>query len=122
MDKEIVNRSLKEASACIRKFEAESKALKAKVAQADNRVAELEKEAEATKIAFDMVLDESTKAELEDKIALLKTKDLGVVKAALELDITTKSASLGDLSDSDATESSPKSPLQAFMAVLSGNK
>ena len=113
---EIIN-NLKEDYSCLKKYEAESKELKEKVAKADSAIAQLNKEAEALKIAMDMVLDEVAKKEVFDKFATLKNEDLTVVKKALDLDLTKKTASLGDLYDSD-TRVSVSDPVKAFMSVF----
>ena len=109
--------NLKEASSCLKKYEAESIVLKEKVAKADQALAQLNKEAEALKIAMDLVLDEASKQEVMDKFATLKGEDLTVVKKAMELDLTRKTASLGDVYD-DSSRTTASDPVRAFMAVL----
>lgn len=123
MDRKQVAQSLKEASSCIRKFEAESKTLKEKLAKSEETTTDLQKEAEALKIAMELILDEATLAEVTEKAAVLKTKDLKVVKEALELDLTKKTAGIGELYDSSGDALLDMSdPTQAFMAILKGNK
>ena len=117
MDRAEIINNLKEASSCLKKYEAESKELKEKVAKADSAIAQLNKEAEALKIAMEMVLDDVAKKEVFDKFATWKNEDLTVVKKALELDLTKKTASLGDLYDSD-TRVSVSDPVKAFMSVF----
>lgn len=123
MDRKQISQSLKEASSCIRKFEAESKTLKEKLAKSQETTSDLQKEAEALKIAMELILDEATLAEVNEKVAVLKTKDLKVVKEALELDLTKKTAGIGELYDSSGDARIDMSdPTQAFMAILKGNK
>ena len=120
MQKEIIVRSLKEASACLKRFEAESVTLKDKVAKYKDENSALKKEAEALKIALELILDEQTLSDVNDKVALLKDKNLTVVREAMELDLTKKSASLGKLSDESISDNTD--PLHAFYSILAGNK
>lgn len=122
MEKDVVVRSLKEASACIKQFEAESISLKEKVAKSDQKLASLTKEAEALKIAMELVLDESTLAEVNEKFASIKTKDLAVVREAMDLDLTKKVASMGELYNEGKANLDLNDPLQAFYSILAGNK
>lgn len=111
--------NLKEASSCIRKFEAESKDLKEKIARSGEDIARLNKEAEALKIAMELTLDDVMIQEVMDKFATLKTKDLNVVKEAMSLDLTKKTASIGDLYEEKTA--STADPIKAFMSILSKN-
>lgn len=123
MKKELMIRSLKEASACIKGFEAESSVLKEKVAKVDKENNDLKKEAEALKIAMELVLDESTLAEVNEKFATIKSKDLAVVREAMDLDLTKKVASMGEVySGAGKSGIDMNDPLQAFYSVLAGNK
>lgn len=122
MKKELVVRSLKEASACIKRFEAESTTLKEKVAKVDQENGSLKKEAEALKIAMELVLDESTLAEVNEKFAAIKGKDLAVVREAMDLDLTKKVASLGELYSETTPGPDMNNPLHAFYSILAGNK
>ncbi len=110
--------NLKEASSCIKKFEAESKSLKESVAQANEKIARMDKEAEAMKLAMDLVLDDNLIDEVMNKFATLMTKDLSVVKEAMNLDLV-KQASLGDVYD-ESEKAAATDPVKAFMAVLKG--
>lgn len=121
MKKEIIIRSLKEASACIKRFEAESKELKEKVAKSGETVQTLNKEAEALKIAMELVLDEQTLEDINEKVALLKGKDLTVVREAMELDLTKKAGLIGEVYDG-ANGVDTTDPLHAFYSILVGNK
>lgn len=121
MKKELIVRSLKEASACIRQFEAESMTLKEKVAESGKASDQLKKEAEALKIAMELVLDEGTMQEVMDKFATIRGKDLSVVREAMDLDLTKKASAMGDLYEADS-RSKTMDPVQAFYAILAGNK
>ncbi len=123
MNRKVITQSLKEASACIRKFESESKSLKEKVAASTETITSLRKEAEALKIAMELVLDEGTMSDITDKVATLQTKDLTVVREAMSLDLTRKTASMGDLYDSSGDSTlDMNNPVHAFLSVLKGNK
>lgn len=123
MDKKTIVKSLKEASACIRKFESESKTLTDKLAKVDEEKQTLTKEAEALKLAMEMVLDVNTLNEISEKVALLKTKDLKVVREAMDLDLSKTAASIGELYD-ESGDSGVKTndPIKAFYSILKGNK
>lgn len=122
MDKNVIVQSLKEASACIREFESESKTLKAKVAKVTKSNEELTKEAEALKMAMELVLDSSTIAEINEKLAMLKTKDLRVVREAMDLDFSKTAASIGELYDeSGDSKIEMSNPTHAFYSILKGN-
>ncbi|MBP5594679.1 MAG: hypothetical protein J6Y02_04795 [Pseudobutyrivibrio sp.] len=113
-------RNLKEASSCIRKFEAESKTLKDDLAKANEKIASREKDAEALKLAMQLILDDKSIQDVMEKFAILKEKDLKVVKEAMELDLT-KMASLGEVCDRDS-ETASMDPVKAFMSVLRQNR
>jgi len=110
-------RAIKEASACIKKFEAESATLKEKVAKSTAEVAKLNKEAEALKIAMELTLDDQTLSEVMDKFASIKEKDLNVVKEAMDLDLSKKTANIGALKEDDS-RTSTIDPVKAFLNVL----
>lgn len=107
---------LKEASQQLKGYEAESQQLKAKLAQIEEENAALKKQSEAMKIAMQLVLDASTMQELTDKSASLETENLEVVKAAINLGLDSKTASLGKVSNRN--NSAQKSPEQMFLEVL----
>ena len=113
-------RNIKEASSCIKKFEAESKTLKDELAKANEKIASRDKDAEALKLAMQLSLDDKSIQDVMDKFAILKEKDLKVVKEAMELDLT-KMASLGEVCDRDS-ETAPMDPVKAFMSVLRQNR
>ena len=113
-------RNIKEASSCIKKFEAESKTLKDELAKANEKIASRDKDAEALKLAMQLSLDDKSIQDVMDKFAILKEKDLKVVKEAMELDLT-KMASLGEVCDRDS-ETASMDPVRAFMSVLRQNR
>ena len=117
----IIAAKCKEASSRLMAYEAESRDLKQKVAAAGQKVAGLEKDAEALKIAMQLVLDDNTRREVEEKFAAIRTKDLNVVKEAMNLELSSfdKTASLGDLCD-DPNGLGSLDPARAFANVLMG--
>ena len=122
-DTKALSKVLKTASTKIRKMESESQMLKAKLAELADKLATSEKEAQANKLAMDLTLDEDVVKTIVDKTAQLKTQDMKVVKAALELGLpSSKVASLGELDNSSATTSSIQDPKRAFIAILEGKK
>jgi len=114
----VIQKALKTASAQLRKFESEADILKAKIAELNERIASSEKEARAKKIALQLTLDEDVIKDINEKAASLKNEDLTVVEKAMELDLTKKVASLGDLDDNEAD----KDPLKRIQDILLGKK
>ena len=96
---------IKEASSCIRKFESESAQLNEKIAKLEAELISKAKESEANKIAMVLILDDDVIKDINDKTAALKDEDLNVVKKALELDLTKKLASLGEVEKSKGSDS-----------------
>ena len=95
---------IKEASSCLRKFESESTQLKEKVAKLEAELELKTKEAEANKLAMEMVLDDDMAKEISEKAASLKTEDLAMVRKAIEYSQTKKLASLGEVEKSKGSD------------------
>lgn len=112
-------RNLKEASSRLVAYEAESKSLKQKVAAAGKKVANLEKDAEALKLAMELALNQSEIDSVNEKFAAIRNKDLKVVKEAINLELTSldKTASLGDLCE-DSSGVGALDPVRAFAKVI----
>lgn len=115
--RKLIAAKCREASSRLMAYQAESKDLKQKVAAAGEKLASMEKDAEALKIAMELVLDEATRREVEEKYAAIKSKDLNVVREAMNLELLSsdKTASLGDVCDTPVGD-----PLRAFASVLLG--
>lgn len=110
---------LKTASACLREFESERKILEEKIAKSNEEMAVKIKEEEALKIAMELVLDESTLKEVAEKAAALKKEDLVLVKKAMELDLTKKIASLGEVAETPEPKGYTD-PVFGFISILKG--
>lgn len=123
-DRKAVSQVLKTASAKMRKLESESQMLKAKLAELEKKIEDQEKTSQANKMAMDLTLDEEVVKTITEKTAQLKTQDLKVVKAALELGVPgSKVASLGDLdSTSSARADTIQDPKKAFISILEGKR
>lgn len=116
--RQIIAANCKKVASRLMAFEAESKDLKEKVASFEQKVAGLEKDAEAMKLAMQLALSENDRREVEEKYASIRDKDLNVVKEAMNLGILSsdKSASLGDLCNAPGTD-----PERMFFKILTGN-
>jgi hypothetical protein len=110
---------LKTASACLREFESERKIIEEKLAKSNEEVATKAKEAEALKIAMELVLDESTLKEVQEKAAALNKEDLTLVKKAMELDLSKKIASLGEVAETPESKGYTD-PVHGFISILRG--
>ena len=97
MQLEDIKTVAKTASACIKRYEAESQTLKKKIAELSEENSNLKKKIASREMAEEMELDPDTKRSVDEKCATLLTKDLRVVREAMELDLTKKTATLGEL-------------------------
>lgn len=118
MNDPVIKKALKTASAQLRKFESETEILKAKIAELTGKLSDKDKDERAKKIALQLTLDEDVIKDINEKAASLKNEDLTVVEKAMELDLTKKVASLGELDDNEAD----KDPLKRFQEILLGKK
>ena len=116
--RQVIAANCKKVASRLMALDAESKDLKEKVASLTKKVADLEKDAEARKLAEQITLSESDRAEVEEKLAYIKARDINVVKEAMNLGILSsdKSASLGDLCNAPGTD-----PERMFFKILTGN-
>jgi predicted ribosome quality control (RQC) complex YloA/Tae2 family protein len=115
----LAGRAMKTASAQIRKFESESQILKSKIAQLEEKLKDTEKEAEARKLALDLLLDEDTARMVQDKTASLKGKNLTVVKEAIAMGFGEKMASIGEVaSTSSVAGIDSTNPVKAAIAMM----
>ena len=121
-DNKALSKVLKTASAKMRTLESESQMLKAKLAELAKKLEDTEKAAQASKLAMDLTLDEEVVKTIVEKTANLKTQDLKIVKAALELGLNSKIASIGELDTSTTSSAATLDPKRAFLSILEGKK
>lgn len=112
---------LKKASELCRQFDAESRQLKAKIAELESKLDEQVKEAKVHDLALKLTLDDDTVKDITEKMAHLRSRNLDVVEEAIELGMTDKIASLGDVHDSDE-DVTDLSPEVQFLRALQGSR
>lgn len=118
LGRQAIAENCKKVASRLMAYKAESQELKDKLASFQKKVADLEKDAEAVKLAMQLALSVNDQKEVEEKLAYIKTKDINVVKEAMNLGILSsdKSASLGDLCENPNAD-----PERMFFKILTSN-